>query len=233
VGPTLNRVGSIAGRFDGQAVAAITDDGTRLRTVPVRDGAPHVELSGKGMSLVRWTRQGELLVVLDRARGTRVRAVRDGRALTVVTDVLPVGRIRAFAVAPDGVRVAVVIEEQGRPVLGLAAMVRSAERIRLVGWRELSWSPTNQPALDVGWSGPADLLVLMGGVNTTPRVVGVDSEGAMATDVGPIESPTATQLAVGSSGRAVLRGSDGQTWRFVDEFSWEPWLTKTQQVALS
>jgi len=74
---------------------------------------------------------------------------------------------------------------------------------------------------------------MMGDLLDAARVVGVDSEGAMATDVGPIDSSTATQLAVGSAGRAVLRGSDGQTWRFVDEFTWEPWLTKTQQVALS
>lgn len=232
VGTALNRVGSVAGRGDGQAVAAITDGGTRLRTVPVRDGAARIELSGRGMTLVRWTRQDELLVVLDRVRGTRVRAIRDGREVPVVTDGLPVGRLRAFAVAPDGVRVAVVVEEQGRPVLGIAALVRSDEGIRVTGWRELSWSAASQPALDVGWSGAAELLVLLGGGNAAQRVVSVDSEGAMATDVGPIDSSTAAQLAVGTADRAVLRGSDGQTWRFVDEFTWEPWLAKVQQVAL-
>ncbi len=232
VGPPLNLVGSITGRADGQAVAAITDGGTKLRSVPVREGEARVELSGHGMSLVRWTRQGELLVVLDQARGARLRSVRDGREIPVSTDNLPIGRIRAFGIAPDGVRVALVLEESGRPVLGVAAIVRSAAGIRFVGWRELAWSPSSQPALDVGWSGSAALLVLLGGTNAAPRVVSVDSEGAVATDVGPIDSSAAAQLAVGSAGRAVLRSSDGQTWRFVDEFTWEPWLAKVQQVSL-
>lgn len=234
VGAALARVSSISARADGQVVAAISDGGTRVRTLPLREGAGRVELSGKGFSLVRWTRQGELLVVLDEPRGKRIRLLRDGRELTVSTGGLPGGRIRALAVAPDGVRVALVIEEQGRPVLGVAALVRSAQGVRILGWRELSgaaWAPTPQRVIDVGWSGVADLLVLVA-VSTTPRVVSVDSEGAMATDVGPTDSAAAAQLAVSNSGHAVVRGSDGQTWRFVDEFTWEPWLTKVQQVSL-
>jgi hypothetical protein len=161
-----------------------------------------------------------------------MRSVRDGNETPVHTEALPLGRIRGFAVAPDGVRVALVLEEQGRRTLGVAAIVRSAAGMRFVGWRELSWSPTTQPALDVGWSGPAELLVLLGATSVTARVVSVDSEAAIAIDVGPTDSATAAQLAVGNAGRAMLRGSDGQTWRFVDAFTWEPWLSKIQQVSL-
>ena len=232
VGPAFSRVGSLAARLDGQVVAAITDGGSKLRSVTVRDGTARVELASKGMTLVRWTRQGEMMVALDRTKGTRMRSVRDGHETPVHTEALPLGRIRGFAVAPDGVRVALVLEEQGRRTLGVAAIVRSAAGMRFVGWRELSWSPTTQPALDVGWSGPAELLVLLGATSVTARVVSVDSEAAIAIDVGPIDAATAAQLAVGNAGRAMLRGSDGQTWRFVDAFTWEPWLSKIQQVSL-
>jgi len=234
LGGTFNRVGSIAARPDGQVLAAITDGGTRVRTLPVREGAGRVDLTGDGFSLVRWTRQGELLVVLQASRGSRMKLLREGREVPINTDGLPVGRVRSLAVAPDGVRVALVIEEQGRPVLGIAALVRSAQGVRFVGWREMSgaaWAPPTQRPIDVGWSGVADLLVLLA-VSTTPKVVSVDSEGAIAAELGPTDSAASAQLAVSSSGHAVVRGSDGQTWRFVDEFTWEPWLTKVQQVSL-
>ena len=231
---SLTKVTAIASRPDGQVVAAITDAGSRLRTVPVREGTSRVELAAQGMTLVRWTRQGELLVALERSRGTRMRMVRDGRGVSVNTDALPIGSIRSVAVAPDGVRVAMVIEEQGHWVLGTAAMVRETNAVRFVGWRELSgasWAPPTHRPVDVGWAGPADLMVLLT-VATVPKVVIVDSEGAVATDVGPTDSTSLAQLAVGGGGRAVLRGSDGQTWRFVDDFTWEPWQSKVQQVSL-
>lgn len=234
LGLELARVTSISGRLDGQAVAAITDGGTRVRSMPVRDPVARVELSGTGLAMVRWTRQGELLVGLDRSRGERLRMVRDNAEVAVSAAGLPVGRIRSLAVAPDGVRVALVIEENGERSLGTAAMVRSDQGIRFVGWQELSgaaWAPSTQPVLDVGWAGSVDLLVLLGG-SAERVVVGVDSEGAMAAAVGPVDSQSATQLAVGSAGRAVLRGSDGQTWRFVDEFTWQPWVANVQQVSL-
>lgn len=160
--------------------------------------------------------------------------VRDGRGVSVNTDALPMGRIRLLArIAPDGVRVAMVVEEQGRWVLGVASMVRETNAVRFVGWRELSgatWAPPTHRPVDVGWSGPADLMVLLT-VATVPQVVSVDSEGAVAADVGPIDSTASAQLAVGSDGRAVLR-ADGQTWRFVDDFVWEAWMSKVQQVSL-
>lgn len=231
---SLTKVAAIASRADGQVVAAITDAGSRLRTVTVREGTSRVELAAQGMTLVRWTRQGELLVALERSRGTRMRMVRDGRGVSVNTDALPIGRIRSLAVAPDGMRVAMVIEEEGHWVLGTAAMVRETNAVRFVGWRELSgasWAPPTHRPVDVGWAGPADLMVLLT-VATVPKVVNVDSEGAVATDVGPNDSTSLAQLAVGGGGRAVLRGSDGQTWRFVDDFTWEPWQSKVQQVSL-
>ena len=234
VAPSVTRLGPISARADGQEVAAVSDAGTKVRLIAVREGTARVLLSGQGLTSVRFTRQGELLVVTDGVRGDRLRLVRDAHQAPIDAAGLPTGRIRSLAVAPDGVRVALVIEEQGRSVLGVAAIVRTSEGMRFVGWRELSgaaWSPTSQPPVDVGWSDSASLLVLLGGT-AGPRVVSVDSEGAMATDVGPTDSVASAQLAVGGDSRAVLRGSDGQTWRFIDEFTWDPWLSKVQQVSL-
>ncbi|MFT4296721.1 MAG: LpqB family beta-propeller domain-containing protein [Micropruina sp.] len=234
VNGVTNRPSAVAVRPDGQVLGVVTDDGTRVRSIGVRDGAGRVELSGSHFVGVRWTRQGELWAVLDRTRGARLRAAKDGRELAVDAAGLPPGRIRSFAPAPDGVRVAVVVENQGRSSLGVAAIVRTGDRLRFIGWRELTsatWAPSGQPALDVGWAGLADLMVLLGGTPMA-RVVSLDSEGAMSTDLGPNDTSTPVQLAVGVSDRAVLRGPDGQTWRFVDDFTWEPWLDKVQAVCL-
>lgn len=233
--PSVERVSSLDVRSDATSVAVISDGGGRVRTIGVRDGMVRTELTGSRLVDVRWTRQGELWVILDRLRGQRMRMVRDGQEVAVDVAGLPMGQIRAFAPAPDGVRVAVVIENQGRSMLGTAAIVRDAEGVRFAGWRELTgatWAPSGQPALDVGWSAPANLLVLLGGGGSgSARVVSVDSAGAVATDVGPGDTASA-QLAVSPSGRAVLRGPDGQTWRFVDDFTWEPWLEDVDAVAL-
>ena len=233
---SVARASSLDVRSDAASVAVVTDGGTRVRTIGVRDGMVRTELSSSRMIDVRWTRQGELWVILDRLRGQRMRMLRDGQEIAVDVAGLPMGQIRAFAPAPDGVRVAVVIENQGRSTLGTAALVRDADGVRFAGWRELTgatWAPGGQPALDVGWSGPANLLVLLGGGSSgSARVVSVDSAGAVATDVGPGDTASAAQLAVSASGRAVLRGPDGQTWRFVDDFTWEPWLEGVDAVAL-
>ncbi|MFT3861220.1 LpqB family beta-propeller domain-containing protein [Micropruina sp.] len=230
----VGNASTIAARSDGQVVAVVTDGGTRLRTVQVREGTARVELAAQGLALVRWTRQNELLVALERTHDTRLRMVRNATTVPVRTDALPTGRIRSLAVAPDGVRVALVIEEQGRSVLGTTAMVREGDEVWFTGWRELSgtwWAPSTHRPVDVGWSDAAELLVLLT-VAGTPQVVRVDSEGAVATAVGPTDSSATAQLAVGGAGRAVLRGSDGQTWRFVDDFTWEPWLSKVQHVSM-
>ncbi len=234
VGGAALRAGALAVRADGQVIALVTDGGTRVRSVSVRDGASRVELTGPRVTAVRWTRQGELWAVLDRTRDSRLRAIKDGKEMPVATNALPSGRIRSFAPAPDGVRAALVIESQGRTSLGVATLVRGAGEYRFVGWRELTpsaWAPSGQSPVDVGWTGPANLLVLLGG-SPTARVVSVDSEGAVATDVRPNDTAALVQLAAAPSGRAVLRGPDGQTWRFVDGFTWEPWLDQVQAVAL-
>ncbi|MFT3970185.1 MAG: LpqB family beta-propeller domain-containing protein [Micropruina sp.] len=231
---TAGRASALAVRADGQVVAMVTDGGTRVRSVAVREGTSRQELTGTGITGVRWSRQDELWVMLDRQRAARLRAIRDGREVAVDTSALPIGRIRSFAPAPDGVRAALVIESQGRRVLGVAAVVRGPAGMSLIGWRQLtpsSWARSNQPLVDVGWAGAAELLVLLGG-SPSARVVSVDSEGAVATDVRPNDAAALVQLASAPSGRAVLRGPDGQTWRFVDGFTWEPWLDGVAAVAL-
>lgn len=228
------KASALAARPDGQALGLVTEGGTEVRSVVVREGVSRAELTGVRATGVRWTRQGELWAVLDRTRDVRLRTVKDGRETPVDTEALPDGRIRSFAPAPDGVRAALVIESQGRTTLGVAAVVRTATAYRFVGWRELTpstWAPSGQSPADVGWTGPANLLVLLGG-SSTARVVGVDSEGAVATEVRPNDTAALVQLAAAPSGRAVLRGPDGQTWRFVDGFTWEPWLDRVEAVAL-
>lgn len=129
---------------------------------------------------------------------------------------------------------ALVIETEGGPVLGVAAVVRTGRQLRFTGWTTLSgtaWAPTPQQPLDVGWAGSGELLVLLGSSPAT-RVVRVDSRGAVATDIGPNDTSALVELAASSTGRAVVRGRDGQTWRLVDEASWEPWLPHVQRIAL-
>ena len=135
--------------------------GPRSRTATVR-----TVLSGAtGLLRPEFTRFAELWAVGDQDGRQRLWVERDGRVAEIESTILHRGKIKAFAISPDGVRMALIRQVDGRTELGLARIVRG-ERIRLDGWLPLDVTRSTTPDLsllrDLAWSDASSLAVLGG-----------------------------------------------------------------------
>jgi hypothetical protein len=203
----------------GSDVAAVTDRGTVLRRAEVADGTVRTVLSG-ATALLRpeFTRFAEVWAVGDRDGRQRLWVERDGRVAEIDSTILSRGTIKAFAISPDGVRMALIREVDGRSELGLARIVRG-ERIRLDGWLSLDVTRSTTPDLsllrDLAWSDATSLAVLGGASGDAPLTVyRVSQDASSITAVGePIAWEAIALSVLLKSQTVIVLDSSGQTWR--------------------
>jgi hypothetical protein len=159
-------VDTFAVERSGQTVAAVTADGRRVEVAPVGAREPQVWFDG-GSSLfdLQWDIHG-LLWALDRTRsGTAVHVLREGRAVPVELRGDAPQDISAFALARDGVRVAVVAGrgESSRLLLGRVRRPAddSSMPLAIDGWREVGGGASRLHGfVDVAWESPTELTVV-------------------------------------------------------------------------
>jgi hypothetical protein len=226
-------VDQLAVSATGSDVAAVTDGGTVLRRAEVADGAVRTVLAD-ATALLRpeFTRFAELWAVGDRGGRQRLWVERDGRVTEIESTILSRGKIKAFAISPDGVRMALVRQVDGRTELGLARIVRG-ERIRLDGWLPLDVTRSTTPDLsllrDVAWSDASSLAVLGGASGDAPLTVyRVSQDASSITAVGePIAWDAVSLSVLLKSQTVVVLDSSGQTWRDGST----QWLTLLDEVS--
>lgn len=213
-------------------LAAVTNGGTTLRRAETTGGKVATVLSGvSGLLRPGFTRFGELWAV-GRSAGTQQLWVeRKGKVAEVESTIVSRGTIKAFAISPDGVRMALIREVDGRTELGLARIVRG-ERIRLDGWQPLDVTRSTTPDLsvlrDVGWSDATSLTVLGGGSADAPLTAyRVSQDASSIAAVGEPISWDAVGLAVSLTSQTVaVLDRSGQTWRDGST----QWVTVLDQV---
>jgi hypothetical protein len=212
-------VGQLAVSATGSDLAAVTDGGTVLRRAEAADGVPRTVLSdATGLLRPQFTRFAELWAVGDRRGKQRLWVERDGRVAEIESTILSRGRIKAFAISPDGVRMALIRQVDGRTELGLARIVRG-ERIRLDGWLPLDVTRSTTPDLsllrDLAWSDASSIAVLGGASGDVPLTVyRVSQDASSITAVGePIAWDAVSLTVLVKSQTAVVLDSSGQTWR--------------------
>ena len=200
-------------------LAAVTNGGSALRRAEASDGRVTTVLSGvSGLLRPEFTRFGELWAIGQSGGTQRLWVERDGTVSEVESTILNRGTIRAFSISPDGVRVALVREVDGRTELGLARIIRG-ERIRLDGWRALDVTRSTTPDLsvlrDVGWSDATSLMVLGGASADAPLTVyRLNQDASSIAAVGEPISWDAVALAVSLTSQTVIvLDRSGQTWR--------------------
>lgn len=220
VAPALTGVSHAAVRSDALVAAAVTSDRQALELAPLSE--PSVRPMGVSIGLRRpqFERQGGLWVSNDAGQLARVDA--DGVWQELSVDGLGEGRIEAFRVSPDGMRVALVVQRPGgQRVLGLARVVRDAGGVEVEGWRELTVSAAlvTQAVLDVGWRSPDSLLVLLGDGRTT-SVLAVAQDGSTDATIGPTGFSDLVELAVAPGVPPMVRTADGDVWRYNSDFRW-------------
>ncbi len=186
-----------------------TVDGQGTKAVLTREGLLRPQFSRDG-SLWTMTATGEVWRV-------------DGdRPVKVDAPALADRSVVAFCISPDGQRIAVVSQKNGKPELGLVRVQRSTSFL-VDGWRPVPLvqdSATVIGASDVGWSSTTSLTVLAG-LGRLGDVVDVDIDGVVLHDDGRSDAWSASSLAVSPRGsRKVVGDSSQAVYLYQDSFRW-------------
>lgn len=166
------------------ALALVDRAGTVLTTF-TPGGTPrttHLPSRATGLQV---SAQGDFWLALSGAASSCLHRL-DGAVLRqVAAPELGSGQLVSFSLAPDGARIAVVLERAGRRRLGLLRLRQG----RFEGWREVEVSLGSRQVsglADVAWGTPSTLAVLLAASGSSrPEVVLVDADGARTTELGP------------------------------------------------
>lgn len=221
VAPGIAGASEAAVRGDAVVAAAVSGGGRTVTVAPLAEqGGESIE-APVGLSRPAFSRQGELW--LGDASGGLLVGDPEGSWRTVTLDDLGGARVTRFRMAPDGARIALLIDsEHGRPAMGIARIERSGGMPRVEGWREIHLSvATSAPltVLDVGWRTPDTLLALVDDGRTT-QVLAVAQDGASVAGIGPLGLSDAVELAVVPGVAPMIRTTRGEVWRYSSDFRW-------------
>lgn len=231
LGATDLDVNSLALSFQGDLLAAVTDDRTRLLSAPAAADVEPTTLLTEATDLLRpqFSRFGELWTIGRNSKGDQqIWVATGGEVESPKSDVLDDGTIVNFRVSPDGARMALVRRVGGHDELGLARINRSGKQLSVEGWRTVAVNGPGtldvQQIVDVGWSDATNLMLLgSADESSEPEPYLLDQEGAVTRLIGQSDDWQAESVAVSprSQGtRAMVLGSDGRIWRFEDENRW-------------
>lgn len=230
------RIDHVAASVPNSMVVAVTDGGTALR----RASGDKVTTLLSGMAnLLRpqFSRYDELFVIGDRGRRQRMWLFRGDKPVPVRADILGGGRVKAFKISPDGVRIALIRTVGGRTELGIGRISR-ATAVTVDGWRALDppISETDSLAnlVDVAWSDPTT-LVLLGSTRQEAQAAPyrMTQDGWGLTSMGQPSNWSAIEVAVSLKNpmTTVIVGRSGQTWRDDGSQRWPPFVDGMRSVA--
>ncbi|MBV9095361.1 MAG: GerMN domain-containing protein [Streptosporangiaceae bacterium] len=218
--PWLPVLSMVAVSPDGRYVAGVS---ARYDTVYIRQlagGATSTAPLGPGITALSWDREDDLWV----AQGGGISVVSpDGQQADVTFP--GSGEVTGLSVAPDGVRVALIVQNGRQAQVVLAAITRGAPPTArspgphdAIGSSDIQLGPTVAEPVALTWYDADDLIVLGSG----SRLYDVPADGQQASSLEPAppgavsvtaDSP-ANALVVGMSGGglAVSAGLDG-SWQ--------------------
>lgn len=196
---------------------------------------PAQVLTGQRLLRPQFSRFRELWTIDARDNGAVVWRALDGKTQRVSAPSLNDGRVIAFRLAPDGVRMAVLRQRGSTIALGMVLVNRTKAQPVLEGWRTvpLYLPQRDQVAqlVDLAWLNATSLMVLGSVDRSAPLGPYITSQdGATTQSAGNPDQWNATLLAASPREpasprdlnvlRAVLRGSGGRVFRYEDDFTW-------------
>jgi hypothetical protein len=218
------------------SLAAVTDGRTSLRQ---SSGDKVSTLLSGVTNLLRpqFSRYDELFAIGDQGGRQRLWMFTGERPVRVSSVVLDGGRVKAFKISPDGVRMALIRTTKGRTELGIARINRS-DTIIVDGWRVLDPPVSNTEGLtsfvDVAWS-DATTLVLLGATTQDSQVAPyrITQDGWALTSMGQPSNWNAVEVAVSLKNpmTTVIVGRSGQTWRDDGSQRWSPFVNGMLSMA--
>lgn len=228
--PGLDAVAYAAVRPDALAAAGVNADRSQLLVAPMTQPGAEPVASAIGLRRPHYARQGELWFVDD--RGAVGAVLPDGRTVAVMVTGSAEGRVGALRVAPDGVRIAFVMDGPGGGTVALGVIVRAEDEVRVEGVRALSVTEselTQRTVRDVGWRSADTLCVLVADGRTT-TVMSVAQDGSVLAPIGPTGEDGLVELAVAPGVPALARSTEGELLRYNADFRWSAQQSSASSV---
>ncbi|MFE7467107.1 LpqB family beta-propeller domain-containing protein [Streptomyces sp. NPDC057499] len=231
------RMGAVGVARDEQSAAAVSHDGTSLYVSSIisDDGLPEASVISRAhrakdrLSAPSWDARGDLWVA-DRDPGNP-RLLRlpggTGDAQEVGVPELGDGRIEAVRMSADGVRVALLVSEDGRNTLQIGRIERrgpvAAQKVSVVDLRQAAPQLTDVTAMS--WSGRSRLVVVGKEQDGVQQVRYVQADGSTSASgvlpgVNQVSSVAAADdeqlpLMVATSSDGIVKLSPGDNWQTV------------------
>ncbi|MBC9725470.1 LpqB family beta-propeller domain-containing protein [Streptomyces sp. TRM68367] len=229
---------SVAVSYDERSAAGVTLDSKSLYVGSLESGGTLgkavVHSGGKAeedrLTTPSWDARGDLWVADRNPADPRLLMLEDGSGepLEVATPGLD-GRVQAVRVAADGVRIALVVEKNGRQSL----LIGRAERVEETGGRldvtvrELrSVTPELEEVKAISWAGDSRLVVVGRSPGGVEQMQYMQCDGSMSesgslpslTEVKSVAASESSDLPLlAASKEGVLRLSGGRGWKTVHE----------------
>ncbi|GAA2108433.1 hypothetical protein GCM10009841_28870 [Microlunatus panaciterrae] len=237
LGQNRFRIDDLAVSGDGKSIAVVTNNRTMLRSGPAGQD-PVVRMQGASDVLrPQFSRYDELWAI-GRTNGRQGLVVIKGdKSVPVDAKALAGSDIRAFKIAPDGVRIALIRQVGNRSELGLARITR-ADSLTVDGWRAIKLTGTGTAGLsqliDVSWVTPTTMMILGAGspdVSVVP--IRLDQDASQVLQVGLSDEWDAVALATSAAAtnKALVLGRNSRSWRFQGEGSWPSFSDKLSALA--
>ncbi|MDR1431605.1 MAG: hypothetical protein LBI99_05755, partial [Propionibacteriaceae bacterium] len=101
----------------------------------------------------------------------------------------------------------------------------------LEAWQRVELSGIDAARIiDLGWSAPSELFVLVADHQDATSVVRATQDSARVSDIGPSNAIDLAELAVAPGYQMLARSSSGVLYRFDADFSWTPWVVGISAV---
>jgi hypothetical protein len=227
---------SVALNRSGDALAAVSQDGTRLYLGETPSGSDEtVRRLVRGHDLLRpaFDLYGDLWVIDRTGAGAVVHVVRGRHDRVVRFPGISGAQLSSFAISPDGTRLAVGVTDKLVPRVLVATVQRGPDGqvqhgLPAAALPVPSYDPEHElgPVIDVGWRHPTVLAVLTRPSPTVSRVVYAMSDGSPGDLGGSLPdafAQPATSLVVNSDAGLplILLDAKGRLSRLDAAGKWE------------
>jgi hypothetical protein len=213
---------AIAVSLDERKVAAVSADGGRIDVVTVGSSAtPETVWNGGDVTQPSWDRYGDLWFAVRGPEGAstlrRVHPGSSAQAIKVEAPELERTTVLAVRVAPDGVHLAVIIQDSGANARLLVGAIRRDDE-QPAASRFVEIAPQVVSVRDVAWLGTNDLAVVGSSAGRRAEPLVVAADGSRVTQ----SVETGIMLIAGYGDQPVLAISEGfALLRQNSQISWE------------
>jgi Lipoprotein LpqB beta-propeller domain/Sporulation and spore germination len=208
---------------DGQYVACYSPDAKKLFVGPTSGGTQltSVKQIGSGVTALSWDRNHDLWVAQN---GDVYMVPVYGQTTPVTTSALPVstsalpGNVTDLSVAPDGIRIALIVQNGQARTVDLAAIVHVGQSAQVQRGPPAETVPLNESPVHLGpdlvepedltWYDADNLIVLTGG--SGPKLSEVPVDGQESFNPQPAPPGTESITANADMNALVIGQVDGQ-----------------------